>query len=120
MLFSSWFSTAPAKTDLDDIPKKTHCYHIEGFLSCIYFQNAIEVGDRLSEKHPHIKVDVNAYVREQWADRSKELQQAFGTSHRTSPFIYEGCSTDRQNLVGGYTDFAKRIKETYKMNVPLD
>ncbi|KAI8364397.1 hypothetical protein BD560DRAFT_448448 [Blakeslea trispora] len=119
----SWFGqTKDSGTEGVDlaIPEKTQCYHIEGFLTCSYFSNAVRVGDMLTGKHPHIKVDVSAYVKQQWSERSKELQQEFNTSHKTSPFIYEGCDLENQKVIGGYTDFAKRVKETYKLNVPLD
>ena len=53
-------------------------------------------------------------------DRLTILSKEFNTSHRTSPFIYEGCDLENQKVIGGYTDFAKRVKETYKLNVPLD
>lgn len=33
------------------------------------------MGDRLSAKHPNVKVDVSAYIREQWSERSRELQK---------------------------------------------
>jgi hypothetical protein len=46
--------------------------------------------------------------------------QEFDTTQKTSPFIYEGCDIENQKMVGGYTDFAKKVKETYKMSVPLD
>ena len=36
---------------------------------------ATEVADRLTEKHPHVKTDVSAYIKQQWYDRSKELQE---------------------------------------------
>ncbi|KAI8986510.1 hypothetical protein BDB01DRAFT_849557 [Pilobolus umbonatus] len=116
-LFTWW--TSPTQ-ELDDIPTKTQCYHIEGFLNCSYFSNAVEVGDRLTAKYPNIKVDVNAYIKQQWGQRSQELQKEFNTTHRTSPFIYEGCDISNQTVIGGYTDFAKRVKSTHKMNVPLD
>ncbi|KAI8391257.1 uncharacterized protein BYT42DRAFT_556191 [Radiomyces spectabilis] len=104
----------------DDIPTKTQCYHIEGFLSCVHFQTAVEAADRLTAKHANVKVDVNAYVKEQWKERSRELQEEFKSQHSTSPFIYEGCNINEQAFVGGYSDFAKRLKEVYKMNVPMD
>ncbi|OBZ81338.1 hypothetical protein A0J61_10613 [Choanephora cucurbitarum] len=115
----SWFSKTTESVD-EAIPQKTECYHIEGFLTCSYFSNAVRIGDMLTHKHPHIKVDVSAYIKQQWHERSNELQQEFNTSHRTSPFIYEGCDLENQKVIGGYTDFAKRVKETYKLNVPLD
>ncbi|KAI8139536.1 hypothetical protein BJV82DRAFT_672508 [Fennellomyces sp. T-0311] len=117
-LFSWLFSSSTP--DLDEIPKKTQCYHIEGFLTCHYFQLATEVADRLTAKHPHVKTDVSAYIKQQWYDRSKELQEEFANSHKTSPFIYEGCVAGQQKFVGGYSDFAKAIKTTYKMSIPLD
>ncbi|KAI9355756.1 hypothetical protein BD770DRAFT_473459 [Pilaira anomala] len=119
----SWFSSSKTESTagLDNgIPQKTECYHIEGFLTCSYFTNAVQIGDRLSAKHPNVKVDVSAYIKQQWGERSRELQQEFNTGHRTSPFIYEGCDIENQKLVGGYTDFAQKIKATYKMNVPMD
>ncbi|KAG2207513.1 uncharacterized protein EV154DRAFT_150541 [Mucor mucedo] len=115
----SWFSTTDSTSveGLDNgIPQKTQCYHIEGFLTCSYFTNAVQMGDRLSAKHPNVKVDVSAYIREQWSERSRELQQEFETNHGTSPFIYEGCDINNQNMIGGYTDFAEKIKATYKMD----
>ncbi|KAG0763571.1 hypothetical protein G6F60_007498 [Rhizopus arrhizus] len=118
----SWFqkdNSQPTK-GLDEIPQKTTCYHIEGFLSCAYFSTAVEVGDRLTAKYPNVKVDVSVYIREQWSERARELQNEFKTSQRTSPFIYEGCDSNQMELIGGYTDFAKKIKSVYKMNVPLD
>ncbi|KAI8367208.1 hypothetical protein EDC96DRAFT_507294 [Choanephora cucurbitarum] len=115
----SWFSKTTESVD-EAIPQKTECYHIEGFLTCSYFSNAVRIGDMLTNQHPHIKVDVSAYIQQQWHERSNELQQEFNTSHRTSPFIYEGCDLENQKMIGGYTDFAKRIKATYKLNVPLD
>lgn len=48
------------------------------------------------------------------------FRQEFNTNQKTSPFIYEGCDIENQKMVGGYTDFAKKVKETYKMSVPLD
>ncbi|CAO3656406.1 unnamed protein product [Mucor fragilis] len=118
----SWFgSKNNTAQDVDtSIPEKNQCYHIEGFLTCSYFTNAIRIGDQLTAKHPNVKVDVSAYIKEQWSERSKELQQEFKTNQRTSPFIYEGCDLQNQQLIGGYTDFAKRAKETYKMSVPMD
>ncbi|KAI7877937.1 hypothetical protein K492DRAFT_171327 [Lichtheimia hyalospora FSU 10163] len=115
----SWLFPAAAP-DLDVIPAKTACYHIEGFLTCHYFHLATEVADRLTSKQPHVKTDVSGYIKEQWYGRLKELQDEFDTRHRTSPFIYEGCDPSQQKLVGGYSEFAKKIKETYKMNLPLD
>ncbi|KAG2233684.1 hypothetical protein BDF21DRAFT_406207 [Thamnidium elegans] len=116
----SWFGSSETKSTegLDNgIPKKTECYHIEGFLSCSYFTNAVEISDKLSAEHPNVKVDVSAYIQQQWAERSRELQQEFNTSHRTSPFIYEGCDVNNQKLIGGYTDFSQKIKATYKLSV---
>ncbi|ORY92007.1 hypothetical protein BCR43DRAFT_508146 [Syncephalastrum racemosum] len=115
-----WLRPSTNKADLDDIPTKTACYHIEGFLSCSYFHLATEVADRLSAKHPHVKSDVSAYIKQQWAQRSRELQEEFNTRHRTSPFIYEGCSASEHKMVGGYTEFAEHVRKTYKMNVPRD
>ncbi|KAL1931253.1 hypothetical protein VTP01DRAFT_10390 [Rhizomucor pusillus] len=124
MSILSWLfpssSSSSNKNLEEDIPKKTTCYHIEGFLSCHYFHLATEVADRLSAEHSHIKADVSAYIKQQWYERSRELQEEFKTKHTTSPFIYEGCVAGQQTFVGGYTDFAKKVKETYKMNVPLD
>ena len=36
---------------------------------------ATEVADRITEKHPHVKTDVSAYIKQQWYERSKELQE---------------------------------------------
>ena len=36
---------------------------------------ATEVADRLTEKHPDVKTDVSAYIKQQWYDRSRELQE---------------------------------------------
>lgn len=119
----SWFNTSEAQSTegLDNgIPKKTQCYHIEGFLTCSYFTNAVTIGDKLTAKHPNVKIDVSAYVKQQWSERARELQEEFKTNQRTSPFIYEGCDSNDLKLVGGYSDFAHRVKATYKMNVPLD
>ncbi|ORE10012.1 hypothetical protein BCV72DRAFT_222327 [Rhizopus microsporus var. microsporus] len=118
----SWLQkgNTPSTQGLDEIPQKTECYHIEGFLNCVYFSNAVEAGDRLTAKHPNIKVDVSAYIKQQWSERARELQQEFKTTQSTSPFIYEGCDSDQLKLIGGYSDFAKKIKSAYKMNVPLD
>ncbi|KAG1500868.1 hypothetical protein G6F46_003999 [Rhizopus delemar] len=118
----SWFqkdSSQPTK-GLDEIPQKTTCYHIEGFLSCAYFSTAVEVGDRLTAKYPNVKVDVSVYIREQWSERARELQNEFNTSQRTSPFIYEGCDSNQMELIGGYTDFAKKIKNVNKVYVDPD
>ncbi|ORZ22393.1 hypothetical protein BCR42DRAFT_487957 [Absidia repens] len=121
MSIFSWFSTSPSSpSDADDVTKKDTCYHIEGFLSCSYFHTATEAADRLSVKYPNVKVDVSAYTKQQWPERSSELRKEFNTQHRTSPFIYEGCSAGQQNVVGGYSEFAKLIKATYKVNVPRD
>ncbi|KAI8972024.1 hypothetical protein BDF20DRAFT_915762 [Mycotypha africana] len=119
----SWLSPSRVDEngDANAIPTKTQCFYIEGFLTCSYFTNAVRVADMLTANYPHIKVDVSAYVKEQWKERAEELQQEFATDHKTSPFIYEGCSTENQTLIGGYTDFAKRVKETYRLNnIPLD
>ncbi|SAM04862.1 hypothetical protein [Absidia glauca] len=120
MPFFSWFSTTSTHSNADDISKKDVCYHIEGFLSCSYFHTATEAADRLSAKHPNVKVDVSAYTRQQWPERSQELRKEFNTQHRTSPFIYEGCSAGEQNVIGGYSDFATILKANYKMNVPMN
>ncbi|KAI9255461.1 hypothetical protein BY458DRAFT_520065, partial [Sporodiniella umbellata] len=118
----SWFEkdSVSSNQGLDEIPQKTQCYHIEGFLTCSYFTTAVEAGERLTAKHPNVKMDVSAYIKDQWAERSKELQKEFNTTHKTSPFIYQGCDSNQMEAVGGYTDFAKLIKKTYKINVPMD
>ncbi|CAO3629753.1 unnamed protein product [Mucor hiemalis] len=92
----------------------------EGFLTCSYFTNAVTIGDKLTANHPNVKIDVSAYVKQQWSERARELQEEFKTNQKTSPFIYEGCDSNDLTLVGGYSDFAHRVKATYKMNVPLD
>lgn len=93
----SWFgSKNNTAQDADtSIPEKSQCYHIvrkhnwqlyqtftdtivkiqEGFLTCSYFTNAVRIGDQLTAKYPNVKVDVSAYIKEQWSERSKELQQ---------------------------------------------
>ncbi|KAI8089956.1 uncharacterized protein BX664DRAFT_334309 [Halteromyces radiatus] len=123
MSFFNWFSKSSSTSstpNADDIVKKDVCYHIEGFLACSYFHTATEAADRLAAKYPNVKIDVSAYPRQQWPERSLELQKEFDTTHRTSPFIYEGCSAGNQKVVGGYTDFAKLIKTNYQMIVPMD
>lgn len=118
----------------------TTFFYQEGFLTCSYFTNAVTIGDHLTAKHPNVKVDVSAYVKQQWSERARELQevhinnsnflhiniysinsqQEFKTNQKSSPFIYEGCDSNNLKHVGGYTDFAQKVKATYKMNVPMD
>ncbi|CAO3618353.1 unnamed protein product [Cunninghamella blakesleeana] len=119
-IFNWIFGSANKIENADEITKKDVCYHIEGFLSCTYFHTATEAADRLTTKYPNIKVDVSAYTKQQWPERSMELRKEFATQHRTSPFIYEGCHAGSQKVVGGYSDFAKIIKDNYKLNVPRD
>ncbi|CAO3696019.1 unnamed protein product [Rhizopus stolonifer] len=118
----SWFQKDQSSSTqgLDEIPQKTQCYHIEGFLNCAYFSTAVEAGDCLTATNPNVKVDVSAYIKQQWSERANELQEEFNTTHKTSPFIYQGCDSNQMEMIGGYTDFAKMIKNIYKMNVPMD
>ncbi|ORX51704.1 hypothetical protein DM01DRAFT_1408642 [Hesseltinella vesiculosa] len=119
-LFSWFFSKQSSSDNADEISKKDVCYHIEGFLSCSYFHTAAEAADRLAAKHSNVKVEVSAFPKQKWPERSMELRKNFSTDHRTSPFIYEGCGSENQKVIGGYTDFARILKATYKMNVPRD
>ncbi|CAO3611010.1 unnamed protein product [Cunninghamella echinulata] len=119
-IFNWIFGNANKTNNADEITKKDACYHIEGFLSCVYFQTATEAADRLAAKYPNVKVDVSAYTKQQWPEQSMELRKEFATQHRTSPFIYQGCTADSQTVIGGYSDFAKIIKANYKLNVPMD
>ncbi|KAI7906801.1 uncharacterized protein BX663DRAFT_497613 [Cokeromyces recurvatus] len=120
----SWLNDSTNEKEVEGldntIPEKTQCYYIEGFLNCSYFANAIRIGDKLTEKYPNVKVDVSAYIKQQWNERSIELQKEFNTNQTSSPFIYEGCDLENQKLIGGYTDFAKKVRTNYKISVPLD
>ncbi|KAI8074475.1 hypothetical protein BC940DRAFT_288331 [Gongronella butleri] len=120
MAIFDWFFKTEAAPNADDISKKDVCYHIEGFLSCSYFHTATEAADRLAARYPNVKVDVSAFPKQKWPERSMELRKSFDTDHRTSPFIYEGCASENQRVVGGYSEFARHIKANYKLNVPMD
>ncbi|CAO3660329.1 unnamed protein product [Umbelopsis ramanniana] len=116
-----WFSLSKKEENVDEISKKNYCYHIEGFLSCAYFHAATDVGDRLTDKVQDVKIDVSAYMKAQWQDRLNQLQQELKAGyHSTSPFIYEGCSGNELKLVGGYSDFARLVRDRHSISVPLD
>ncbi|KAK9765792.1 hypothetical protein K7432_005579 [Basidiobolus ranarum] len=97
------------------------CYHIEGFLDCAYFHNAVELGDKVSahtkrtNSRDTVKMEVKVHPKSQWNDRIQQLKEKVPGSqeHRTSPFIYEGCSTTLK-FIGGYTDFFKLVQERHK------
>ncbi|ORX94053.1 hypothetical protein K493DRAFT_408141 [Basidiobolus meristosporus CBS 931.73] len=108
MAFYDWFSdAAPAS-------KERICYHIEGFLECAYFHNAVELGDLVKKRASQVQVDVKATERAQWSERIQQLKKEIPGSqeHRTSPFIYEGCSTTLR-FIGGYTDFFNLARERH-------
>ncbi|GAB5587547.1 hypothetical protein Unana1_02447 [Umbelopsis nana] len=116
-----WFPLLQKEENADEISKKNYCYYIEGFLSCAYFHAATDIGDRLTDKMKDVKIDVNAYMKAQWNDRLNELKQELKAgNHSTSPFIYEGCSGNDLKFVGGYSDFARLVRDRHRMSVPLD
>ncbi|KAF9158760.1 hypothetical protein DFQ26_007279 [Actinomortierella ambigua] len=103
-LLSFFFSEKPEVA----VPKDV-CYHIEGFLACQYFQNAMELADKLNttSTKSNIQVEVTAHSRAEWRERLESLNKEVPGSqdHKTSPFIWEGCSGKPLRFIGGYDNY---------------
>ncbi|KAI9176108.1 hypothetical protein H9P43_006473 [Blastocladiella emersonii ATCC 22665] len=118
--------------DLETVPRNnTVCYHLEGFLSCEYFQSALSLGSRVaatsnSAANPNggeIHVDTNIFSESEFfGSRLPELKQQLRervsakgalARHRTCPIVYEGCDEVNLTYVGGYDDFAKVAAERH-------
>ncbi|KAL7750562.1 hypothetical protein RI367_003903 [Sorochytrium milnesiophthora] len=103
--------------DLETVPRKVStCYHLEGFLSCEYFRNAMALSSRVTGKADAVHVDVNATSKDVFVNkRIQTLQQQIkgGKGHTTCPFIYEGCEPKDYKYVGGYDDFAALVKKRH-------
>ncbi|KAI3652742.1 hypothetical protein MP228_002167 [Amoeboaphelidium protococcarum] len=94
------------------------CLNIEGFNGCGYFNAAKALGEKIdSTPAPdgrEIKVYPTGHERSQWTSkRVPELQKLIpgAGSHRTSPFVYEGCSSSEYKFVGGYTEFSRKYSQ---------
>ncbi|KAG9321598.1 hypothetical protein KVV02_001742 [Mortierella alpina] len=90
------------------VPKEI-CYYIEGFLACYYFQEAMNLAERLdtTSSKSNIQVEVTAHSRKEWQDRLQQLSKEIpgAQDHRTSPVIWEGCSGKPLQFIGGYDNF---------------
>lgn len=81
------------------------CYHVRGFLNCVYYEEAACVAKSLALKSgDNIQVHVVGVPRKDWKqtlDESKlELSDSSAQKHRTSPFIFEGCGETDKVFIG--------------------
>ncbi|OAQ28118.1 hypothetical protein K457DRAFT_139002 [Linnemannia elongata AG-77] len=113
-LWSYFFTDKPAAP----VPKEI-CYYIEGFLACSYFQQAMNVADRLdtTSSKSNIQVEVTAHSRKEWKDRvlrlAKEIPGA--EDHRTSPVVWEGCPGKPVQFIGGFDNFIHHARKKHNV-----
>ncbi|KAI9197208.1 uncharacterized protein BJ171DRAFT_521557 [Polychytrium aggregatum] len=100
--------------------KPVVCYHIEGFLNCKYMQNAIAIAESVKarDETTTVQISSNAFEKPQWQERLEQLRQEFANSpeaqtHKTSPFIFEGCKESERKFVGGYDSFMATLKDRH-------
>ncbi|CAG8605072.1 12611_t:CDS:2 [Funneliformis caledonium] len=106
------------------------CYNIEGFINCSYFNAAVDLGKNLKstllDKGTPIEVNVEAHKKENASILDKILIKILHSmipnskDHTTSPLVYEGCNPGKYKFIGGYSDFAKLVRDRHKSNLQKD
>ncbi|TPX35804.1 hypothetical protein SmJEL517_g01993 [Synchytrium microbalum] len=104
-------TTSTTPVDTSSTPT---CYYISGFDSCPHFQGAKHLGERL-KKLPNVKVEVIGVSRPAWdftrSNWQKEIPGA--SSHRTSPFTWQGCDDGGKSFIGGNDKFQAYIRSKH-------
>ncbi|KAF9209483.1 hypothetical protein BGZ49_004074 [Haplosporangium sp. Z 27] len=113
-ILSYFFAEKPIKPVPKDI-----CYYIEGFLACHYFQEAMNLAERLdtTSSQSNIQVEVVAHTRKEWQERLLELAKEVpgAQDHRTSPVIWEGCPGKQLKFIGGYENFRQHARQKHNL-----
>ncbi|KAK3811782.1 MAG: hypothetical protein J3Q66DRAFT_348427 [Benniella sp.] len=115
-LLSYLFAEKPAAPVPKDI-----CYYVEGFLSCHYLHEAMQLAERLdtTSSRSNIQVEITAHTRQEWKDRIQELTKSIpgAQDHRTSPVVWEGCPGKPIRFIGGYDNFRQHAEQKHNIKV---
>jgi len=98
------------------------CYYIHGFSKCSYFETAKCLANELQKQNPEIKIIVREVKNHEWPEHVTQMRKELGdkaSKHRTSPFIYEGCTESNIKFIGGCDDFVYLVKKKYSFESPM-
>jgi len=112
-LFAKLWKTGGSREEGATTTTTKKCFHIHGYSSCSYFSHAVCVAKELQKQNPDsINLFIEEVDRKEWPSHVHKLQQELGTTHRTSPLIYEGCA-GAATVIGGCDQFLSQVKTNY-------